>query len=92
MTEQMICGNCGALYGHKLSYFKNMVEIMKQNMINKSDINHTTQDELNLEVTVKNGRKRVITIEDYVLDQLNIHRQCCRMSVMTSVDTSKYIH
>lgn len=94
MTEQLQCGNCGAFIGHKLMYYHNMTNILKQHIITKKKAENSTisQDDLTFVATLKNDKKIITTIENYVLDRMNIKRQCCRMTLMTSVDTSSIIH
>jgi len=94
MTEQIQCNNCSALLGHKLVYYHNMVNILQDHITSKhKDSNRVlTQDDLTFMATMRNGKKTITTIENYVLDRLNVDRQCCRMALMTSVDTSSIIH
>lgn len=78
------CFTCNQVLGDKwISY---ITEVQKR----KNSSNETIDDTLDLkyiDVTQKNGEK---SIEGQVLDDLKLHKYCCRRMMLTNVHLISY--
>lgn len=72
------CFTCGNVLANKYRFY--LKEIKKH-----KDINDTTEDEHNnvKYLTKENYEK---TVEGNIMDQLNLHKYCCRRHILTHVD------
>ena len=79
------CFTCGSVMADK------WVPYIKAVQKEKSDDNSKTDDDLDLsyiDVTDKDPKK---SIEGKILDELKIHKYCCRRMMLTNVHLISYI-
>tara|TARA_Y100001958_G_C21207049_1_gene533071 strand:+ start:927 stop:1187 length:261 start_codon:yes stop_codon:yes gene_type:complete len=75
------CFTCGEITGDKWTLFKDLVNEKK-----KESNQVVNNNNLDIDYIDTNSKKSVKSIEGKVLDEIGLHKYCCRRMLLSNVD------